>query len=55
MSTRKRRKSKTIEDKTCPECGVVKRYTICVRCGWMSDEDKKKDEAFWEQYNSEKK
>ena len=31
--------------KTCGECGDKKmRYCFCLKCGWMSLEDKKKDE-----------
>ena len=31
--------------KTCGGCGDKKmRYCLCLKCGWMSPEDKKRDE-----------
>ena len=55
MPTRKSRKSKVVKHKLCPECNAIKRYTICLKCGFMSDEDKEKDKKFWEEYSSERK
>jgi uncharacterized C2H2 Zn-finger protein len=43
MLSKKLRKSETSGYEDCPECGAVKRYAICVRCGWMDEKTKKKD------------
>ncbi len=43
MLPRKPRKPKAVEYDLCPECGAVKRYAVCVHCGWVDEETKEKD------------
>ena len=48
MLRKKPRKPEVNGYESCPECGAIKRYALCLGCGWISERDKRKDKKLLE-------